>query len=183
MQRSARFAEFCFTVSDNGIGMSKEFLSHIFEPFVRAQDTRAGTVEGSGLGMAIVRHLIDMMGGTFNIESEIGVGSTFTVYLPFRISETEPDCGTFSRHGISKILLVDRDLCFYTSILSATAGIGLDIQCASNKTAALELLHNTAAQSRAFDMILLDQQPLDEIGSAIAENVQKERNCPIPIFY
>lgn len=63
--------------------MSKEFLSPIFEPFVRAQDSRAGTAEGSGLGMAIVRHLIDMMGGAFNIESERGLVLIFNT-LPIK---------------------------------------------------------------------------------------------------
>ena len=78
------------TVADNGIGMSQEFQKHIFEPFERERTSTVSKVEGSGIGMGIVKKLVGLMGGTVEVESKIGVGSTFTVTIPCRIaSENE----------------------------------------------------------------------------------------------
>ena len=96
------------TVADNGIGMSQEFQKHIFEPFERERTSTISKVEGSGIGMGIVKKLVGLMGGTVKVESRIGVGSTFTVTIPCRIAsgdetqakrETNPSdqkclCGT-----------------------------------------------------------------------------------------
>ena len=77
------------TVADNGIGMSQEFQKHIFEPFERERTSTVSKVEGSGIGMGIVKKLVGLMGGTVEVESEIGVGSTFTVTIPCRIASQE----------------------------------------------------------------------------------------------
>ena len=77
------------TVADNGIGMSQEFQMHIFEPFERERTSTVSKVEGSGIGMGIVKKLVGLMGGTVEVESKIGVGSTFTVTLPCRIASEE----------------------------------------------------------------------------------------------
>ena len=77
------------TVADNGIGMSQEFQQHIFEPFERERTSTVSKVEGSGIGMGIVKKLVGLMGGTVEVESKIGVGSTFTVTIPSRIASEE----------------------------------------------------------------------------------------------
>ena len=77
------------TVADNGIGMSQEFQQHIFEPFERERTSTVSKVEGSGIGMGIVKKLVGLMGGTVEVESKIGVGSTFTVTIPSRIVSEE----------------------------------------------------------------------------------------------
>ena len=77
------------TVADNGIGMSQEFQKHIFEPFERERTSTVSKVEGSGIGMGIVKKLVELMGGTVEVESKIGVGSTFTVTIPCRIASEE----------------------------------------------------------------------------------------------
>ena len=77
------------TVADNGIGMSQEFQKHIFEPFERERTSTVSKVEGSGIGMGIVKKLVGLMGGTVEVESKIGVGSTFTVTIPCRIALQE----------------------------------------------------------------------------------------------
>ena len=77
------------TVADNGIGMSQEFQKHIFEPFERERTSTVSKVEGSGIGMGIVKKLVGLMGGTVEVESKIGVGSTFTVTIPCRIVSEE----------------------------------------------------------------------------------------------
>ena len=77
------------TVADNGIGMSQEFQQHIFEPFERERTSTVSKVEGSGIGMGIVKKLVGLMGGTVEVESKIGVGSNFTVTVPCRIASEE----------------------------------------------------------------------------------------------
>ena len=77
------------TVADNGIGISQEFQKHIFEPFERERTSTVSKVEGSGIGMGIVKKLVGLMGGTVAVESKIGVGSTFTVTIPCRIASQE----------------------------------------------------------------------------------------------
>lgn len=77
------------TVADNGIGMSQEFQKHIFEPFERERTSTVSKVEGCGIGMGIVKKLVGLMGGTVEVESKIGVGSTFTVTIPSRIASED----------------------------------------------------------------------------------------------
>ena len=77
------------TVADNGIGMSQEFQKHIFEPFERERTSTVSKVEGSGIGMGIVKKLVGLMGGTVEVESKIGLGSTFTVTIPCRIASED----------------------------------------------------------------------------------------------
>ena len=106
------------TVADNGIGMSQEFQKHIFEPFERERTSTVSKVEGSGIGMGIVKKLVGLMGGTVAVESKIGVGSTFTVTIPCRIAsedetqakrETTPS-DEKSLCGVKILLTEDNDL-------------------------------------------------------------------------
>ncbi len=85
----AGWCDTVITVADNGIGMSQEFQKHIFEPFERERTSTVSKVEGSGIGMGIVKKLVGLMGGTVEVESKIGVGSTFTVTIPCRIASAD----------------------------------------------------------------------------------------------
>ena len=106
------------TVADNGIGMSQEFQKHIFEPFERERTSTVSKVEGSGIGMGIVKKLVGLMGGTVEVESRIGVGSTFIVTIPCRIAsqeETQAKRDTTSSDkksllGVKILLTEDNDL-------------------------------------------------------------------------
>ena len=106
-----------FVIADTGIGMSEEFLEHIFEPFSQAADDARSTFQGTGMGMPIVKALVDEMGGTIDVQSELGRGSTFAVVLPFTIDrdpaehrrerEEEADC---SIANMNVMLVEDNDL-------------------------------------------------------------------------
>ena len=80
-------ALFCFSVSDTGIGMAPEFLKHIYEPFAQEGDNARSKFQGTGMGMPIVKSLIELMGGTIEISSEVDVGSTFNVQIPLDIDK------------------------------------------------------------------------------------------------
>ncbi len=86
-----RIVTYCATISDTGIGIGKEYLQHIFEPFTQENNGARSSYQGTGLGMSIVKKLIERMGGTISVESEVNVGSTFYVEIPFLIAE-EKDC-------------------------------------------------------------------------------------------
>jgi len=85
------YARFLLTITDTGIGMSPEFLEHIFDHFSRERNTTESKIIGTGLGMSIVKKLVELMGGTITVESEKGVGSTFTVTIDCRIAENPED--------------------------------------------------------------------------------------------
>lgn len=105
-----------WTIRDTGVGMSKEFLKHIFEPFAQEKNDARSVYQGSGLGMAIVKSLVDQMGGTIEVTSEEKIGSTFVITIPFEIaslpvpvqetgSETEADIT-----GLHLLVVEDNDL-------------------------------------------------------------------------
>ena len=79
------YATYEFHVKDNGIGMSKEFQKHLFEAFTREESATVSGIQGTGLGMAISKNIVDMMGGTISVESEEGKGTEYTVSIPFKV--------------------------------------------------------------------------------------------------
>ena len=120
-QKPGKKEDWCdtvITVADNGIGMSQKFQKHIFEPFERERTSTVSKVEGSGIGMGIVKKLVGLMGGTVEVESRIGVGSTFIVTIPCRIAsqeETQAKRDTTSSDkkslfGVKILLTEDNDI-------------------------------------------------------------------------
>ncbi len=91
-QTSPHFVRLSFIVRDNGMGMSEEFVKHIFTPFERADGQEMQGIQGTGLGMTITKALVDAMGGTIDVNSIEGKGTTFTVQLKFKLSEKQKPC-------------------------------------------------------------------------------------------
>lgn len=87
--RKEGFATFVFTVSDNGIGMSEEYLKVLYEPFTREKSSTVSKIQGTGLGMSIVKELVELMGGTINVESHIGKGTKFDITIDFKIDDED----------------------------------------------------------------------------------------------
>ncbi len=106
---SAGYAGYQFCVEDTGIGMSREYLNRIFEPFEREKNTTISGIQGTGLGMAITKNIVDMMNGSIVVESEQGVGTKTTISFTFRLNDMAGE--EQSAHGISN--------CFYSDV-SAT---------------------------------------------------------------
>ncbi|MCI9130168.1 MAG: response regulator [Eggerthellaceae bacterium] len=149
-QRSGQFAPLTIEVEDNGYGMTPEFLERIFDSFTRAENSTTNKVQGTGLGMAITKSLVDLMGGSIEVTSEEGVGSLFRVYLELRI----PDGSSAAD---------DQDW------LSATAVSADDVD-AERFADALKGKHFLAAEDNAFNMMLLEE--LLEIEGATVEIVE-----------
>lgn len=90
------------SITDNGIGMAEEFQKHIFEAFERERTSTITQIEGSGIGMGIVKKLVDLMGGTLEVESKLGEGSTFTVTIPCKKASKKKK-GVLSKLQLTKL--------------------------------------------------------------------------------
>ncbi len=119
------WGEYIFIVKDNGIGMSQEFAKHIFEPFERESTATRSGIQGAGLGMAITKSIIDMMGGEITVESEIGKGSTFTVKLLLQLQNLEKSAEQLKELEGLRSLVVDDDFNVCDSVSKMLKSIGL----------------------------------------------------------
>ena len=178
------------TVADNGIGMSQEFQKHIFEPFERERTSTVSKVEGSGIGMGIVKKLVGLMGGTVEVESKIGVGSTFTVTIPCRIASQEEtqakrDTTSSDKKSLSgtKILLAeDNDLNAEIAVeLLQEEGCAVDR--AKDGVECVDLLEKAA--NGTYQLILMDIQMPVMNGYDAAKKIRRMDDLPkaeIPII-
>ncbi len=151
------------TVVDNGIGMSQEFQKHIFEPFERERTSTVSKVEGSGIGMGIVKKLVGLMGGTVAVESKIGVGSTFTVTIPCRIaSEDETQAKRETNPSDQKCLRGTRILLTEDNDLNAEIATellqeeGCTVDRAKDGVECVDMLEKAA--NGTYQLILMDIQ-------------------------
>lgn len=152
------YVKFEFIVSDTGIGMSEEFAEHIFEPFTQEHAENRSSYQGTGLGMSIVKNLINKMKGTITLETKQGEGSTFTVTLPVKLDtvcfeETETEEEETSIEGMKILLVEDNDLNLEVAqyILEDA---GAEIIVARNGLESVELFEQS--ESDSFDVILMD---------------------------
>lgn len=152
------YVKFEFIVSDTGIGMSEEFAEHIFEPFTQEHAENRSSYQGTGLGMSIVKNLINKMKGTITLETKQGEGSTFTITLPVKLDtvcfeETETEEEETSIEGMKILLVEDNDLNLEVAqyILEDA---GAEIIVARNDLESVELFEQS--ESDSFDVILMD---------------------------
>ena len=178
------------TVADNGIGMSQEFQKHIFEPFERERTSTVSKVEGSGIGMGIVKKLVGLMGGTVEVESKIGVGSTFTVTIPCRIASQEEtqakrDTTSSDKKSLSgtKILLAeDNDLNAEIAV-ELLQEEGCTVDRAKDGVECVDMLEK--AENGTYQMILMDIQMPVMNGYDTAKKIRRMDDLPkadIPII-
>ena len=150
-QTTQGYVHLLFEITDNGIGMSKEFVQHVFAPFTRETNSTVSGIQGAGLGMTITKSIVDLMGGTISVESVKGKGSTFKVELELRPAEGDEDPEFWKEHGISKALILGPDENICKSIQSLMAGTGVELQYPTDFSIA-----NGFATGASFDLILLD---------------------------
>ena len=189
-------AHYEIQVSDNGYGMTKEFLETIFDSFSREEDSRTSKIQGTGLGMTIAKNLVDLMGGTIHVESEKGVGSTFTVTLPLQICQAEEaalpcadanratDDGQNTSVLSGKHILAAEDNELNAEILEALLEMaGAHCEIRENGRIALESF--LESQPGQYDLILMDVQ-MPEMNGYQASSAIRKSNHPsaktIPII-
>jgi CheY-like chemotaxis protein/two-component sensor histidine kinase len=147
-----------FTVSDTGIGMSKEYLPRLFEAFTQEDSSSTSRYGSTGLGMPITKNLVELMNGTIEVESEKGVGTTFTVTIPLKDSDRK-DSDTssldISPHEMS-VLVIDDDpvACEHARLVLGQVGIGCDT--ALSGSGGIEMVKLRHARREPYNLILVD---------------------------
>ena len=158
-----------FLVSDTGIGMSKEYQQQIFESFSREDNTRVQKTEGSGLGMAITKYIVDAMDGVISVHSEQGKGSTFHVVLDLQKgAEREPDMDLPSWN----MLIVDDDERSCISTVRSLQSLGICSEWCPSAKCALELIAERHHQNDGYDIVLLNWKLPDMNGIEAAHAIR-----------
>lgn len=184
------WCDMVITVADNGIGMSQEFQKHIFEPFERERTSTVSKVEGSGIGMGIVKKLVGLMNGTVAVESKIGVGSTFTVTIPCRIaSEDETQAKRETNPSDQKCLCGTRILLTEDNDLNAEIATellqeeGCTVDRAKDGVECVDMLEKAA--NGTYQLILMDIQMPVMNGYDAAKKIRRmddPQKADIPII-
>ncbi len=155
------YARYCYIVNDNGIGMSEEFIKHVFEPFSRAESATKSGVVGTGLGMAITKSLVELMGGTIAIESKLGKGTTVTMEFENRISEpvlisVDADKTTVQNLSGKHVLLVEDNELNREIAEELFEDAGMIVDSATDGDEAVQKM--SEAPDGLYDLILMDIQ-------------------------
>lgn len=179
-KRKDRMIDIIFEVEDNGIGMEPDFVQRIFNPFERAEDNRLSKVTGTGLGMAITKNIIDIMGGTIRVESMPGAGSRFTVILPLPLSES----GSMEAESLAgyTVLVVDDspDTCEGIQTMLEEAGVYVDCSLSGREAVeAAERAHRTGSD---YFAVIVDWKMPEMDGIETTRRIRKKLGTDIPII-
>ena len=157
---SEGYASYCFHIKDTGIGMSQEFSKHIFETFTRERTVTVSGIQGSGLGMAIAKNIVDLLGGTIQVNSEVGKGTETTVFLQFKVcdslEENKEDHDSIPDFSGKKILLVEDNELNREIAAEILQEAGFTLETAEDGMAAVEKMCHRNAEN--YDLILMDIQ-------------------------
>lgn len=181
-QRSSQYEHIRIEVQDNGYGMTQEYLKTIFDAFTRAENSTTNKVQGTGLGMAITKNIIELMGGTIEVTSEVNQGSLFRVDLEFRIPEGQTDKQFWSEKGISHILVADADaeVCDNIRMLMEEVEVKADVAHSLEET--LSLLRACESGQDKYHVILLEGN-ISDIGiSQTITRIREEAGDEPPIL-
>ena len=163
-QRSSQYERIRIEVEDDGYGMTPEYLETIFDAFTRAENSTTNKVQGTGLGMAITKSIVELMGGTIEVRSEVNRGSLFLVELELRILEEHADRKFWENRGIRRVLAIIGDRECRENVRALVTGGGLEADMAASLEEALDLL----AGSRDFQLVLLDWEAFSGVQAASA---------------
>lgn len=177
--KGENFVRNIIQVKDNGIGMSKEFLPTIFDSFIREDNARVHKTEGTGLGMAITKYIVDAMNGSIEVESEKGKGTTFTITLDLeKALEIEEEMILPNW----KMLVVDNDELLCETTVSSLKSIGIDSEWTLSGQGAVDMAIHAHKKNNCYDVILMDWKLPDMDGIEAAKRIREELGDEIPIL-
>ena len=179
---TGQFLRFRFIVADNGYGMSEEYQQKIFQAFTREEDSITNKIQGTGLGMAITKNLLELMGGTISLESQKGKGSTFTVELELQAGEQNADKDFWKRHGIDRILFVDDEEVVYQNILMTMEGTGVTVDYALEGQTAVDMAVRSGQEGHPYHVVLLDWKMPGMDGVETARRIRSKMPEDVPIL-
>ncbi len=181
-QASRHFQRLSIVVKDNGYGMTPEYCEKIFDAFTRADNSTTRKVQGTGLGMAITKNIVEMMDGSIQVESEVGKGSAFTVRLDLRIPDESADTKFWENYGISRILVVDDELEVCENIINLMADTGVHIDYTLQGAQAVEMVLQAKAEQRHYDVILVDWKMPEMDGLETTQKIRAIVPQDVPIL-
>ncbi len=181
-QKTAGLAQIRFTVEDNGYGMSPEFLKNVFDPFAREDNEKINGIQGTGLGMAITKNIVELMGGSITVHSNPGQGSIFTIDLELQTVAGEPDKEFWKEHGITRMLVADdmEDVCVDVRELMAETGVEVD--CAIGGKEAVRMASAAAEIHEEYHIIILDWKMPDMDGVEAARRIREKVGDMVPVM-
>lgn len=172
--------QYSFVVTDSGIGMHEDFISHLFEPFSRADDARIHTIQGTGLGMAITQNIVRMMNGTIEVKSAPGKGSQFVVAVTFDLcEETESDNAELA--GLP-VLVVDDDQIICESVSEILSELGMLSSWVLSGKAAVERVAAAHEAADDFFAVILDWIMPDIDGLETLKLIREKVGPDMPII-
>ena len=169
-----------FVFSDTGCGMSKEFMETIFEPFTRANDSRTTGIEGTGLGMAIVKSVVSLMNGTVDVDSELGKGTTFTVTVHLKLRDGA--AVDLSDLKDIRVLVVDDDKAACEGACALLEDIGMRAKYEMSGPAGVQAVVNADATDDPFRAVILDWRMPGMSGLEVAKKIREMVKQAPPII-
>lgn len=176
------YANYEFTIKDTGVGMSEKFVEHIFEPFEREQSSTNSGIQGTGLGMAITKNIVDMMNGTISVKSEPGTGTEVTVGFMFRLHEGSKEPQIIPKLKNCRALVVDDDFNTCDSVTYMLGQIGLRAEWTLSGKEALLRTRQAAARGDIYTVYVVDWMLPDMNGIEVTRRIRKEMGDDVPII-
>ena len=163
-----------YVVADTGIGMTPEYMQHMYDPFTRQTDSRVNTIQGTGLGLSITKKMIDLMNGTIDCESEVGKGTTFTVQLEIAVADkTEEEM----KLPPVNVLIADDDDVLRQTAADTLRSIGVEADTAAGGMEAVQKVQDGAQ----YQVVLLDLKMPDMDGIETARKIREKMGDKVPI--
>ncbi len=187
-QRSSQYEHIRIEVEDNGYGMTPEYLKTIFDAFTRAENSTTNKVQGTGLGMAITKNIVELMGGTIDVSSEVDKGSLFKVELEFRIPEGRADHQFWETNGIAGMLVVDGDANTAENIQVLMKDTGIRVDTVPGAEEAVRLIREESAFGEqdvklTYDLILMDWNAAGMESIRAAEKLREVLPDTVPLLF
>lgn len=176
------FARYEFCIRDTGIGMSEEFVARIAEPFERERNSTTSGIQGTGLGMAITKNIVDMMNGTIEIKSKQNVGTEFTVCFTFKLDGDVPESQTIPQLQNCRALVVDDDFNTCDSVTCMLQEIGLRAEWTLSGKEAVLRTRQAVMREDEYSVYIIDWLLPDMNGIEVARRVRKEIGEEVPII-
>ena len=178
----AGYASYEFDIKDTGIGMSEEFVAHIFEPFERENNTTTSGIQGTGLGMAITKNIVELMDGTIEVKSEQGVGTEIRLSVTFMVDKDSREPKEIPQLKNCRALVVDDDFNTCDSVSYMLQQIGLRAEWTLSGKEAVLRAHQAVARKDQFSVYIIDWLLPDMNGVEVARRIRKEIDGDVPII-
>ncbi|HBA69465.1 MAG TPA: hybrid sensor histidine kinase/response regulator, partial [Lachnospiraceae bacterium] len=176
------YGDYVFIIKDNGTGMSPEFVQHIFEPFERETTATQSGIQGTGLGMAITKNIVEMMNGTISVESEVGKGSTFRVEISLKLQDVEKNAEQIKELNGLRALVVDDDFHVCDSVSKMLKQIGMRSEWTTSGREAVHRAELAHDEGDSFHTYIIDWQMPETSGIETARKIRSVVGEDAPII-